>query len=64
MVNIIKHPNYQGILLSYAWDIAVLQLNESFIMTNIVHPICIDWKSDFEKDQLTTDSYGHASFII
>ncbi|GLV43960.1 modular serine protease [Carabus blaptoides fortunei] len=52
-------PNgYKGMLSSFGSDIAFVILEQPLQLTHVVQPVCIDWNSDYESDQLINNNKG------
>jgi len=60
--DIIVHENYKGRKLHFSSDIALLKLNVSVELTWAVLPVCVDWRNEYERFQLSNGFLGTVSF--
>lgn len=51
-------PNYRGISTKYQGDLAVASVDTPFVFSKIMKPVCIDWQSLYEDDQLKSNNLG------
>jgi hypothetical protein len=56
------HENYKGRKLHFSSDIALLKLNVSVELTWAVLPVCVDWRNEYERFQLSNGFLGTVSF--
>lgn len=49
--------------MNYGWDIAIVIVNQLFEISNVVQPVCADWTTSFENEQLVDDNYGQVLFL-
>lgn len=61
MKNIYVQCNYIGFDGNYAWDIAILQIDEPFTFTASLMPICLDPSGQTEKIALSEGSLGRVA---
>jgi hypothetical protein len=57
------HENYKGRKLHFSSDIALVKLNVSVDLTWAVLPVCVDWRNEYERFQLSNGSLGVVSFL-
>uniref|UniRef100_A0A0C9PLQ9 LFC_1 protein n=1 Tax=Fopius arisanus TaxID=64838 RepID=A0A0C9PLQ9_9HYME len=57
-INIAKR--YIGARGNFAQDIALLELKTPFELTDLVHPVCLDWDNVLEREHLQVGRYGKA----
>jgi hypothetical protein len=58
------HENYKGRKLHFSSDIALLKLKVSLELTWAVLPVCIDWRNEYERFQLSNGNIGTVSLLV
>ncbi|KAF2880721.1 hypothetical protein ILUMI_25463 [Ignelater luminosus] len=56
--NIMFPPRYKGEINHYEADLAVVILTNPFTFTPRVQPVCVDWTTKFEYQQISGDKRG------
>ncbi|XP_015120869.1 uncharacterized protein LOC107043767 [Diachasma alloeum] len=51
---------YIGARGNFAQDIALLEVQTPFDLTDLVHPVCLDWDNVLEREHLQVGRYGKA----
>lgn len=52
VAEVIVHPLYQDALGNYGSDIALLKVQEWFLFSEFVNPVCIDWKWPIRENNI------------
>jgi modular serine protease len=58
VIRIFRHPLYLDRLGNYGSDIALVELNQTVMMSDDIHPACIDWKWNDLTWHLANNSMG------